>query len=220
MPKEDGSIHLRNNCVLTPIIPNRTITMPDFTQLIEQSFITHIKAVLEEHPEGVSEHDFLRTLDEQGFFKTLDAAASSTLLLFQKHFLLFHVLYSINQQRVADKRGGLQITPMLIKQLDYLEADTQIGEVDSLCDYYLELENLTSVTGDEVDDLLNGFWVKYLRNDKRGAALEALGLSDPVTDTKIVQHYRKLVSVHHPDKGGDKDKIQEINEAYAALIRP
>lgn len=194
--------------------------MPDFTQSIEQNFITFIEGFLEEHPDGVSEHDFLRTLDEQGFFKTLDAAASSTLLLFQKHFLLFHVLYSINQQRVADKRGGLQITPMLIKQLDYLEADTQIGEFDSLCDYYLELENLASATGDEVDDLLNGFWVKYLRNDKRGAALEALGLNDPVTDAQIVQRYRKLANVHHPDKGGDKDKIQAINEAYVVLIRP
>ena len=46
------------------------------------------------------------------------------------------------------------------------------------------------------------------------------GLDDPVTDTKIVQRYRKLVSVHHPDKGGDKDNVQEINEAYAVLIRP
>jgi len=194
--------------------------MPDTTQLIEQNFITFIEDFLEEHPEGVSEHDFLHTLDVQGFFKTLDAAASSTLLLFQKHFLLFHVLYSINQQRVADKRGGLQITPMLIKQLDYLEADTQIGEFDSLCDYYLELENLTSATGDKVDDLLNGFWEKYLRNEKRGAALEALGLNDPVTDAQIVQRYRKLANVHHPDKGGDKDIIQEINEAYVVLIRP
>ena len=43
--------------------------------------------------------------------------------------------------------------------------------------------------------------------------------SDP-TYSKIVQRYRKLVSVHHADKGGDKDKIQEINEAYAALNRP
>lgn len=194
--------------------------MPDFTQLIEQNFITFIEDFLEEHPEGVSEHDFLRTLDEQGFFKTLDAATSSTLLLFQKHFLLFHVLYSINQQRVADKQGALQISPLLIKQLDYVEADTQIGELEPLSAYYLELENLASATEDNVSDLLNAFWVKYLKNEKRGNALKVLGLDDPVTDTKIVQRYRKLVSVHHPDKGGDKDIIQEINEAYAALIRP
>ena len=41
-----------------------------------------------------------------------------------------------------------------------------------------------------------------------------------MTFAAVLQRYRKLVSVHHPDKGGDKDKIQEINEAYAALIRP
>lgn len=194
--------------------------MPDFTQLIEQSFITHIKTVLEEHPQGVNEHDFLRHLDEQGGFQALDTEVSSSLLLFQKHFLLFHVLYSINQQRVADKQGALQISPLLIKQLDYGEADTQIGELEPLSAYYLELENLASTTDDNVSDLLDTFWVKYLKNEKRGDALKVLGLNDPVTDTKIVQHYRKLVSVHHPDKGGDKDKIQEINEAYAVLIRP
>ncbi len=194
--------------------------MPDFTQLIEQSFVARIKTFLEEHPEGVKEHDLLRHLDEQGAFQILDTEVSSSLLLFQKHFLLFHVLYSINQQRVVDKQGGLQISPLLIKQLDYVEADTQIGELDPLSAYYLDLENLASATDDNVSDLLNTFWVKYLKNEKRGNALKVLGLNDPVTDTKIVQRYRKLVSVHHPDKGGDKDKIQEINEAYAVLIRP
>jgi len=193
--------------------------MPDLTQLIEQKFIVFIEAFLEEHPQGVKEHDFLRHLDEQGFFQALDTEVSSSLLLFQKHFLLFHVLYSINQQRVADKQGALQISPLLIKQLDYVEADTQIGELEPLSAYYLELENLASATEDNVSDLLGVFWEKYLRNEKRGDALKVLGLNEPVTDTEIVQCYRKLVSVHHPDKGGDKDKIQVINEAYAVLIR-
>jgi DnaJ-domain-containing protein 1 len=188
--------------------------------MIEQSFIALIEAFLEEHPRGVREHDFLRHLDEQGAFQALDTEVSSSLLLFQKHFLLFHVLYSINQQRVADKLGALQISPLLIKQLDYVEADMQIGELDPLSAYYLELGNLASATADNISDLLDAFWVKYLKNEKRGNALKVLGLNDPVTDTKIVQRYRKLVSVHHPDKGGDKAKIQQINEAYAALIRP
>ena len=194
--------------------------MPDFTQLIEQSLITLIKSFLEEHPQGVKEHEFLRHLDEQEAFQALDTEVSSSLLLFQKHFLLFHVLYSINQQRVADNQGALQISPLLIKQLDHVEADTQIGEIEPLSVYYLALENLASASEDNVSDLLDAFWVKYLKNEKCGNALKVLGLNDPVTDTKIVQRYRKLVSVHHPDKGGDKDKVQEINEAYAVLIRP
>ena len=201
-----------------PFIAN--CTMPDFTQLIEQTFIAFIEALLGEHPEGIKEYDLLRHLDEQGFFQALDTEVSLSLLLFQKHFLLFHVLYSINQQRVADKQGALQISPLLIKQLDHVEADTQIGEFDALSHYYLELENLAAATEDNVNDLLDAFWVKYLRNEKRGDALKVLGLNDPVTDTEIIQHYRTLASIHHPDKGGDKDKIQQINEAYAVLIRP
>lgn len=204
--------------MLPPIMANRT--MPDFTQLIEQSFIAPIKAFLAAHPEGVKEYDFLRHLDEQGVFQALDAEISSSLLLFQKHFLLFHGLYSINQQRVADKQGALLISPLLIKQLDFIEADTQIGELEPLSAYYLDLENLVSATENTVSDLLDGFWAKYLKNEKRGNALQVLGLNEPVSNTKIIQRYRKLVGVHHPDKGGDKGKIQQINEAYAVLIRP
>jgi len=194
--------------------------MPDLTQLIDQSFFAAVQAYLQEHPEGIKEHEFLRHLDELGVFQALDAEVSSSLLLFQKHFLLFHVLYAINQQRLADKQGALQISALLIKPLDYVEAGTQIGEVDPMSAYYLALENLTSATEDNVNDLLDAFWVKYLKNEKRADALKALGLNEPVTDTTIVQRYRKLVSVHHPDKGGDKDEIQAINEAYAVLIRP
>ena len=199
------------------MIPNRS--MPDFTQLIQKTLLPPVKAFLQENPQGISEHEFLRELDEQGVFRSLDTGVGASLLLFQKHFLLFHVLYSINRQRVADRQGALLISPLLIKQLDYGEADTQIGEVDSMSAYYLALENLASATEDSVSDLLDDFWVRYLKNEKRGNALKVLGLNDPVSDTKIVQRYRKLVSVHHPDKGGDKDEIQAINDAYAVLIR-
>ena len=124
------------------------------------------------------------------------------------------------QQQVANKQGAIRISPLLIKQLDYIEADTQIGEVDPLSAYYLDLDNVTSATDDNVKDLLNTFWVKYLKNEKRGAALKVLELNDPVTNTEIIQRYRKLVGIHHPDKGGDKGRVQAINEAYAVLIRP
>mgnify|MGYP001824949680 FL=1 len=140
-------------------------------------------------------------------------------MLFQKHFLLFHALYCINRQRVADRQGALHISPLLIISLAYVEASTQIGEPDELADYYLNIENLQGTTEDNVNDLLDAFWVRYLNNEQRGDALQVLGLSDPVTDRQIVQRYRKLAAVHHPDKGGETGKIQAINEAYAVLIR-
>lgn len=193
--------------------------MPDFSSFISPDFVSSIQKFLDERMESFKEYDLLSHLDNQGFFKELDSEISSSLLLFQKHFLIFHVLYSINQEMVETKKGALLISPLEIKKLDYVEADTQIGEVDALSEYYLDLQHLKSANEDNVNELLDGFWEMYLRNEKRGDALKTLGLCDPVTDKEITQCYRKLASVHHPDKGGDTNKIQAINEAYAILIK-
>jgi len=193
--------------------------MTEFTQLNDHAFFTSVETLLDEYPGGVKEYDLMRRLDETGVFRALEAEAGSSLLLFQKHFILFHVLYAINRQRVADKRGALQISPLLIRPLEYVEADTQMGEVDHLSEYYLDIENLVSATEESVNELLDVFWLKFSRQEKRADALGVLGLNDPVSDGEIIKRYRKLASVHHPDRGGDKDKIQAINEAYALLIR-
>ncbi|MCX7265658.1 MAG: ribosome recycling factor, partial [Burkholderiales bacterium] len=37
------------------------------------------------------------------------------------------------------------------------------------------------------------------------------------TAAEIKQAFRKLASQHHPDKGGDTQKFQEIQAAYAVL---
>jgi DnaJ-class molecular chaperone len=44
-----------------------------------------------------------------------------------------------------------------------------------------------------------------------------LGLSKTATTDEIKKAYRKLASLHHPDKGGDKEKFQSIQAAYAVL---
>jgi DnaJ-class molecular chaperone len=46
---------------------------------------------------------------------------------------------------------------------------------------------------------------------------ELLGVSDQATADEIKRAYRKLASQHHPDKGGDKVKFQEIQAAYNTL---
>lgn len=191
----------------------------NFSDLISQAFIAHIESYLDEHTDGFKEYELLGYLNSQGCFDALDSDVGMSLLLYQKHFLLFHVLYSLNQQCVDNKQGTIVITPLLIKVLDYVDANRQLGEVDALAEYYSNLDNLAMATEDNVNDLLNNFWELYLKYDKRGDALNVLDLSDPVTDKEIVLRYRKLASLHHPDKGGGKDKIQAINEAYAILIK-
>lgn len=46
---------------------------------------------------------------------------------------------------------------------------------------------------------------------------EILGVKPGASDDEIKRAYRKLASKHHPDKGGDTKKFQEIQAAYESL---
>jgi curved DNA-binding protein len=48
---------------------------------------------------------------------------------------------------------------------------------------------------------------------------QTLGLSPGATPEEIKKAYRKLASKHHPDKGGDTAKFQEIQQAYDGLLK-
>ena len=47
-----------------------------------------------------------------------------------------------------------------------------------------------------------------------------LGVAKNATPDEIKKAYRKLASQHHPDKGGDKAKFQDIQSAYDVLSDP
>lgn len=49
---------------------------------------------------------------------------------------------------------------------------------------------------------------------------QTLGVDRNATPDDIKRAYRKLASQHHPDKGGDTKKFQEIQTAYAILSDP
>ena len=49
---------------------------------------------------------------------------------------------------------------------------------------------------------------------------QTLGINQGADATEIKRAYRKLASQHHPDKGGDKAKFQEIQSAYSMLTNP
>jgi DnaJ-class molecular chaperone len=46
---------------------------------------------------------------------------------------------------------------------------------------------------------------------------QTLGVNRDATADEIKRAYRKLASKHHPDKGGDKTRFQEIQAAYDVL---
>lgn len=47
-----------------------------------------------------------------------------------------------------------------------------------------------------------------------------LGLTRQASDEEIKRAFRKLAMKHHPDRGGDQARFQEINEAYNTLSDP
>jgi DnaJ-class molecular chaperone len=47
-----------------------------------------------------------------------------------------------------------------------------------------------------------------------------LGVAKTASQDEIKKAYRKLASQHHPDKGGDKTKFQEVQAAYDTLSDP
>jgi DnaJ-class molecular chaperone len=49
---------------------------------------------------------------------------------------------------------------------------------------------------------------------------DVLGLDKSASPDDIRKAYRKLIMVHHPDKGGDPEKFKKIQEAYEVLSDP
>jgi len=47
-----------------------------------------------------------------------------------------------------------------------------------------------------------------------------LGVPDGASDEEIKKAYKRLAMKHHPDRGGDQAKFQEIQEAYDVLSTP
>lgn len=48
---------------------------------------------------------------------------------------------------------------------------------------------------------------------------DVLGIKPGASQDEIKKAYRKLASKHHPDKGGDTAKFQEIQQAYDGLLK-
>ena len=171
--------------------------------------------ILETEPEGLSEYALLTRLREDGHLPP--RALGDNLALFRSHFLLFHVLYRLREAWWQDRRHDLRINPLSIVCKPWQPGQDALAHSDPLRSYYLDPANLDATGEAEVEQLLDDFWRRFTGADERAAALAVLELSEPVDAAAIKARYRELVMRHHPDRGGDTARLQEINEAMAWL---
>ena len=184
---------------------------------VPQAFLLALQLELENHPEGLGEYDLMTNLKSQGFFNSLSKHPQPH-ELFQAHFFLFHALYLLNNNLFEQKTSILDIHTLKIQMLPYQKGESNLQVDDKLKAYYLDFNNLENTKEEDVYDMLASFWNKFHKFDSREEALSELGLKDPVDNNEIKKEYRRLAMQHHPDRGGDKEKLQKINGALELLL--
>lgn len=187
--------------------------------MCKNPLIIPILNILKSLAHAISEHELLTLLDHQGEL-TSEHNQSKDLLLFQRHFLIMHALYHL-QDSLREERLFLQISPLSIKLVPLMsEEGRELSDVDAspaLKAYYSDLKNLENTGEQGVETLLQGFWQRYLASDKRVEAYQVLGLPVQADWSQVKSAYRRLAKLHHPDHGGDQDKFVEVRGAYEVL---
>ncbi|WP_207061469.1 DNA-J related domain-containing protein [Motiliproteus sp. SC1-56] len=194
--------------------------MPASTPLIENPLTALILPLILETPEGITEYELIQSLKDKG--APLPAAtADPDLALFRTHFLVMNALYRL-QQSLLEDGFQLQVCPLSIRlrplpavTVQALDADASQG---ALRDYYLDMEHWLETSGDEVRQLLRGFWQRFPQGQaQREVALQTLSLSTGASWREIQQAYRRLAARLHPDRGGDPVAFSRIRQAYEIL---
>ena len=176
---------------------------------------------LRQHPLGVSEFDLLQALRTEGHPILRQAGMGEAQhRLFQEHFLLFHLLYRLRDRCHEAGQARLEISPLCIRLHPYHAGDDRLpGRADPLREYYLDLDNLRGTSAADVAEMLGRFWVRMEGMEQRGEALRVLGLAPDADYDQARERYRRLAMEHHPDRGGDTRRLQQLNAAMAALTR-
>lgn len=177
-----------------------------------------IEAFLLQNPD-TREYDIIQYLQETGILPR--SALQSPLSLFRCHFLVHNALYRLQILGLKEYRYQLEIDALNIRlqpiKKDESAFSKALEHYNVLSEFYLDLSHLTNTTEHDVNALLDQFWQKYFNPSQRKAALTVLSLTDPVDFKTIKKQYRRLVMIHHPDRGGDTQQLIEVHQAMKCL---
>ena len=191
----------------------------DIIEKQKQKFYEIIYKILLKYPKGITEYDLLQLLKNKKIPLIIPEKMHDPLILFQTHFILFHLLYSLRDYLLKTKKNDLDIHCLKIILTPFIEIDSTLPAVtDKLRSYYINLKNANDIDREKVKSMLTEFWQNFEKYSKRPEALEIFCLNDPVSDNVIKKRYHELALKHHPDHGGDPDVFKKIRDAASILL--
>lgn len=197
---------------------------------IDPQLETELLNMLRADPTGVAEHALLKQLSQAGY--AVFTPSLEPLELFQAHFLLFHILYRLADKWQQAGHGRLVIDCLNIHFQSEPDVNsnepnqTDLARDDSLKRYYLDYQHYRDTQTQDVVDLLDQFW-KQLSGISTASPSEIeqakqvleLEIHAEISLDQLNRQYRKLCFIHHPDRGGDTQTFQKINQAAQVLKR-
>ena len=205
--------------------PAPTDARAETRQALEQH-IQHLSAAVEaclrQARGGLSELELIRQLQSPPWELVGPVDYANPAALYPVHFLLFHVLYRLRDELSA--RGEtVTITPLTISLTsDNVVAGTGLpDQEDPLRAFYLDLDQY-QMPEQDILRMVDDFWSgRSGRRPAQNDAVEAAGVLGfqvlPEDFTTVKQRFRRAVMQAHPDRGGDTEQVQRLNEAFAVL---
>lgn len=193
--------------------------------MLEQQILHLLVAVeheLRSSAFGIDELNLIKKLQRPPWKLIGKLEFHDTQKLYPVHFLLFHVLYRL-RDTLAETGENLIISPMRIsiERQDTIGGNGMPGKVDSLRSFYLDLSQY-ELPEESITQMMDNFWAGYQGiGPSRPETLHAAKLLgfDSVPDSflTVKQAFRRAVMQAHPDRGGETEAIQSLNEAFAVL---
>lgn len=184
-----------------------------------------LQNILLTQKDGLSEYQLFNILKSPPYQLFTAEALRDPLSLFQSHFILFNALYQLQDRWLSNKTGLLQIHCSCIRLNPWQAGQHGLTKQDKLRAYYLDWTNLNGTDQAQVEALLDNFWLGFsglpnqLNNNQmpQQQALDLLCLTAPYSAQQLKQQYRKMLHLHHPDKGGNNEQSQQLQAAYECL---
>lgn len=206
--------------IIATMSKNHT-TNPEIPPLFETLLLQYLS-----QQAHITEYELMKLLVDEGFeqFKP----SLEPIEMFQSHFLLFHLLYRLQDQWRMKNMGQLNIHTLCIELVELTpnnpEKVPSLVRKDSLRDYYLDFNAFLETQTEDVIALMDSFWKGFtthaIASKQLAEAKQTLEIDAECFDAQKVRHqYRKLSQRHHPDKGGCNEKFLQLGNARETLLK-